>query len=71
MQLFSEMKSRGITPDPPIYEFLLQQAQEPERLESSFALLVRTPSMLARYALAGANAAQTDPASVRMHLCLT
>jgi hypothetical protein len=40
MRLFGEMKARRIVPDPAIYEFLLQQAQEPQRLAASFAVLV-------------------------------
>lgn len=39
MRLFGEMKARRIVPDPAIYEFLLQQAQEPQRLAASFAVL--------------------------------
>jgi hypothetical protein len=69
MQLYSEMKSRGITPEPPIYEFLLQQAQEPERLESSFAVLVRLPCWRTTPRVQGQT--QHRLTSVRMHLCLT
>jgi pentatricopeptide repeat protein len=39
MRLFGDMKARRIAAEPGVYEFLLQQAQEPQRLEASFAVL--------------------------------